>query len=175
MQRSIVVVGLAAAVTVVAESALRAADGRRCGDGLWRHDGLGSLFLLWPEQHRAACAARNRLGESGEAIGAGNPVTRNPFQEVLMTTEFGSRSVLEGMLVVDLTQALAGPFLGMVLGDLGARVIKIERPRRDISRGWGPPFVGSESAVYEPQQGEPDLQPERPRGPGIVHQLTGPL
>jgi crotonobetainyl-CoA:carnitine CoA-transferase CaiB-like acyl-CoA transferase len=59
------------------------------------------------------------------------------------------QAVLEGMLVVDLTQALAGPFLGMILGDLGARVIKIERPGTgDQSRGWGPPFVASESAYF---------------------------
>ena len=66
-----------------------------------------------------------------------------------MDAEAASQSVLEGMLVVDLTQALAGPFLGMALGDLGARVIKVERPGvGDQSRGWGPPFVGSESAYF---------------------------
>ena len=66
-----------------------------------------------------------------------------------MDREAAPQAVLEGMLVVDLTQALAGPFLGMVLGDLGARVIKVERPGTgDQSRGWGPPFVGSESAYF---------------------------
>ena len=50
---------------------------------------------------------------------------------------------LAGYLVVDLTRALAGPHAGMMLGDLGARVIKIETPGTgDDSRGWGPPFVG---------------------------------
>lgn len=52
---------------------------------------------------------------------------------------------LAGYLVVDLTRALAGPHAGMVLGDLGARVIKVETPDGgDDSRGWGPPFVGPE-------------------------------
>ncbi len=59
------------------------------------------------------------------------------------------RAALENMLVVDSTQALAGPFLGMLLGDLGADVVKIERPDGgDQSRGWGPPFVGSESTYF---------------------------
>ena len=50
---------------------------------------------------------------------------------------------LAGILVVDLTRALAGPHAGMMLGDLGARVIKVETPRGgDDSRGWGPPFLG---------------------------------
>ncbi|KHK98039.1 CoA-transferase [Microbacterium mangrovi] len=51
---------------------------------------------------------------------------------------------LDGMLVVDLSRALAGPHAGMMLGDLGARVIKVERPDGgDDSRAWGPPFVSA--------------------------------
>ncbi|MFD1860444.1 CaiB/BaiF CoA transferase family protein [Aeromicrobium camelliae] len=50
---------------------------------------------------------------------------------------------LDGALVLDMTRALAGPHAAMMLGDLGARVIKIESPKGgDDSRGWGPPFVG---------------------------------
>ncbi|HEY0618751.1 MAG TPA: CoA transferase [Kribbella sp.] len=50
---------------------------------------------------------------------------------------------LDDVLVVDLSRALAGPHATMMLGDLGARVIKIEAPGRgDDTRGWGPPFVG---------------------------------
>ena len=45
------------------------------------------------------------------------------------------------VLVVDLTRALAGPHAAMMLGDLGARVIKVESLDGDDSRGWGPPFV----------------------------------
>jgi crotonobetainyl-CoA:carnitine CoA-transferase CaiB-like acyl-CoA transferase len=57
---------------------------------------------------------------------------------------------LDGVLVVDLTRALAGPHAGMMLGDLGARVIKVESPGSgDDSRGWGPPFVETEGAGRE--------------------------
>jgi len=51
---------------------------------------------------------------------------------------------LDGIVVLDLTRALAGPHATMLLGDLGARVIKIERPPGgDESRHWGPPFTAA--------------------------------
>jgi crotonobetainyl-CoA:carnitine CoA-transferase CaiB-like acyl-CoA transferase len=57
--------------------------------------------------------------------------------------------VLDGIRVVELAEALAGPYGAMLLGDLGADVIKVERTAGgDQSRGWGPPFVGTESAYY---------------------------
>ncbi len=58
-------------------------------------------------------------------------------------------SVLDSIRVVELSEALAGPYCAMLLGDFGADVVKVERPKTgDQSRGWGPPFVGSESAYY---------------------------
>ena len=52
---------------------------------------------------------------------------------------------LSDLLVLDLTRALAGPHAAMMLGDLGARVIKIESPTGDDTRGWGPPFIGDDA------------------------------
>jgi len=58
-------------------------------------------------------------------------------------------SVLQGTTVVEMTQAMAGPFAAMTLGDLGADVIKVERPGiGDQSRTWGPPFQDDESAYF---------------------------
>jgi crotonobetainyl-CoA:carnitine CoA-transferase CaiB-like acyl-CoA transferase len=66
-----------------------------------------------------------------------------------MEREGTLHGALEGIRVVDMTQALAGPYLGMLLGDLGADVIKLERPGvGDQSRGWGPPFAAGESAYF---------------------------
>ena len=56
---------------------------------------------------------------------------------------------LEGVTVADFSRVLSGPYCTMMLGDLGADVIKIERPGDgDEARGWGPPFAGGESAYY---------------------------
>ena len=60
-----------------------------------------------------------------------------------------SASPLDGIIVLDLTQALAGPYCTQLLADFGADVIKIERPGSgDQSRGWGPPFVEGESSYF---------------------------
>ncbi len=56
---------------------------------------------------------------------------------------------LEGIVVADLSRVLAGPYATMTLGDLGATVIKVERPGSgDDTRSWGPPWVGDDSAYY---------------------------
>ena len=59
------------------------------------------------------------------------------------------QSALDGVKVLDLTRVLAGPFCTMILGDLGADVLKIERPKvGDDTRAWGPPFVGGQSCYF---------------------------
>ncbi|KAM9231614.1 succinyl-CoA:glutarate CoA-transferase [Leptosomus discolor] len=56
---------------------------------------------------------------------------------------------LDGVKILDLTRVLAGPFATMNLGDLGAEVIKVERPGAgDDTRAWGPPFAGTESVYF---------------------------
>ena len=61
-----------------------------------------------------------------------------------------SEGSLDGLVVIDLSRALAGPHAGQMLGDLGARVIKVEAPGSgDDTRGWGPPFVaGADGGSY---------------------------
>ncbi len=56
---------------------------------------------------------------------------------------------LSGIRVADFSRVLAGPLATMLLGDLGADVVKVERPETgDDTRGWGPPFVGTDAAYY---------------------------
>ena len=60
-----------------------------------------------------------------------------------------SEGPLAGIRVVDLTRILAGPLCAMMLGDMGADVIKVEPPEKgDDTRAWGPPFAGNEAAYF---------------------------
>jgi crotonobetainyl-CoA:carnitine CoA-transferase CaiB-like acyl-CoA transferase len=83
--------------------------------------------------------------------------------------------ILEGIRVVEMAEALAGPYCAMLLGDFGADVIKVERPGQgDQSRAWGPPFVGSESAYYlatNRNKRSMALNYDDPKGEEILHRL----
>lgn len=58
-------------------------------------------------------------------------------------------SPLQGMVVIELGHSVAAPFAGQILSDLGAEVIKIEKPQGDDARHWGPPFVDGSSATFQ--------------------------
>src|SRR3984893_10395886 len=68
-----------------------------------------------------------------------------PEPDVLPTEGSLSRN---GIRVLDLNHALAGPYSAMLLGARGADVIKLEPPTGDHSRQWGPPIIGSESSYF---------------------------
>src|SRR5580692_2763843 len=60
-----------------------------------------------------------------------------------------SSGALAGLVVADFSRVLAGPLATMMLGDLGATVIKVEEPTHgDDTRAWGPPYVDGESTYY---------------------------
>ena len=87
---------------------------------------------------------------------------------------------LDGTLVLDLSRVLAGPWAGQALADLGARVIKVERPGRgDDTRSWGPPYLGSgghkESAYFlSANRGKESIAVDfkDPRGQSVIRQLV---
>ncbi len=83
--------------------------------------------------------------------------------------------ILRGIRVVDMTEALAGPYCTMYLGDMGADVIKVERPGKgDQTRGWGPPFVNDESAYFmstNRNKRSLALDAAYPEGRAILHRL----
>lgn len=82
---------------------------------------------------------------------------------------------LFGLRVVDAARILAGPLCGQTLGDLGAEVIKIERPGQgDDTRSWGPPFLGSLSAYFlscNRNKKSVTLDLSRPEGKAILDRL----
>jgi len=77
--------------------------------------------------------------------------------------------------VLDLTRVLSGPYCTMLLGDLGARIIKIEQPGKgDDTRPWGPPFLGGESAYYlsiNRNKESVTLDFKKPQGRAVLEQL----
>ncbi|XP_075349690.1 succinyl-CoA:glutarate CoA-transferase isoform X1 [Mycteria americana] len=121
---------------------LRAGLGRRscrCGGGLWRSPCPAAAGgSASPRCPRALSAASASPSNGGGARSGGAPPA-------------GASNVkpLDGVKILDLTRVLAGPFATMNLGDLGAEVIKVERPGAgDDTRAWGPPFAGTESVYF---------------------------
>ena len=90
---------------------------------------------------------------------------------------------LDGIVVLDMSRVLAGPWAGQLLADLGARVIKIEHPGRgDDTRSWGPPWLAGDDdtervAAYFlcANRGKQSLAVDiaSPRGQALIRQLAG--
>lgn len=64
------------------------------------------------------------------------------------SNETATSKVLTGVVVVDVTQGICGPYASQLLADAGATVLKVEPPQGDYARRMGPPFVGQESATF---------------------------
>ncbi len=82
---------------------------------------------------------------------------------------------LSGLRVLDTARVLAGPFCGQILADLGADVVKLERPGAgDDTRGWGPPFLGPLSAYFlscNRNKRSVTLDIQHPDGSRVFHDL----
>lgn len=104
--------------------------------------GLCMMWCVRCPRHRAPCDGLND--------GFGVYKSHSLWQVLPMTERKTVVPIpLEGVRVVDFTQALSGPYCTLLLADLGADVIKVERTGSgDDSRRWGPPFVGDTSAYF---------------------------
>ena len=84
---------------------------------------------------------------------------------------------LAGLLVADLTQNVAGPYCTQILGDMGAQVVKVERPERgDDARAWAPPYWGEESAAFmsvNRNKRSLAVDMKAPEGRAILERLVG--
>ena len=84
---------------------------------------------------------------------------------------------LAGLLVADLTQNVAGPYCTQILGDMGAQVVKVERPGRgDDARAWAPPYWGNESAAFTSvnrNKRSLAVDMKAPEGRAILERLAG--
>src|ERR687885_2141330 len=87
-----------------------------------------------------------------------------------------SSGPLAGIRVLDLTRALAGPYCTLLLGDMGADVIKVELPGSgDETRGWGPPFIEGESSYFmsiSRNKRSVALDLKRPAGREVLRRLV---
>ena len=98
-----------------------------------------------------------------------------PFHFLPAITLGQGFDLLSGIRVIDLTTSVAGPFSTMLLADMGAEVIKIERPQTgDDSRSWGPPFLDGESLWFLAMNRNKKsiaLDYAKPAGLAVVHDL----
>jgi crotonobetainyl-CoA:carnitine CoA-transferase CaiB-like acyl-CoA transferase len=96
---------------------------------------------------------------------------------IVFSAEGGRPGPLRGLRVLDFTRVVAGPYATLLLGDLGADVLKVESPQRgDDSRAWGPPFLADDSAYYlgmNRNKRSIALDLKNPEGVAIARDLAG--
>ncbi len=112
-----------------------AAAGKRAGDVV-RDIGI-------PAAQTAAFVVNGEQTDADVVLAAGDTL------EILPAISGGADGALDGVKVLDLTRALAGPYCTLMLGDQGADVVKVELPGTgDETREWMPPAIGGISAYY---------------------------
>lgn len=99
-----------------------------------------------------------------------------PLDNLPLSPHDSALRFLEGIRVLDLTTSVAAPFGTMLMGDLGAEIVKVERRRTgDDSRAWGPPFLEGESLWYlsvNRSKSSLTLDYASPEGGKVLHRLV---
>ena len=99
-----------------------------------------------------------------------------PFDSLPVQRNEGGLRMLEGIRILDLTTSIAGPYATQLLADMGAEVLKIEKPAGgDDTRAWGPPFLGAQSLWFlsvNRNKESMTLDIRQPEGRDIVDRLV---
>src|SRR5689334_4735851 len=100
----------------------------------------------------------------------------SPLPGTMLPAANGSSfDFLKGIRVLDLTTSVAGPYAALMLGDMGADVIKVERHGGDDARAWGPPFLHGESLWFlsvNRNKQSLRLDYSKPEGLEVLHALV---
>ncbi len=95
------------------------------------------------------CGNSTRGNTNPPALGPRAMRARGHNRVVLNGVSMSSTTPLSGLVVIEIGQSIAAPYAGMILGELGAEVIKVENPRTgDAARGWGPPFAEGAATCF---------------------------
>lgn len=133
-----------------------------------------AMWLQRLRLSRAAAAAAAATRQSLRSFAAASK--HNNSNDNLEASSIDERHPLRGVRILDLTRIVAGPYCTMVLADLGAEVIKVERPHfGDEARKWGPPFLeecGDAAYFLAPNRNKQSVCIDLKRGKELMRQLV---
>ncbi|XP_017865473.1 PREDICTED: succinate--hydroxymethylglutarate CoA-transferase [Drosophila arizonae] len=133
-------------------------------------------MAMWLQRLRLSCAVGAARQSLRSFAAASENKNSNSNNNNLDASPIDERHPLRGVRILDLTRIIAGPYCTMVLADLGAEVIKVERPHfGDEARKWGPPFLeksGDAAYFLAPNRNKQSVCIDMKRGRDLMQQLV---